>query len=265
MTDWYRHVYLSPHYDDAALSCGGLIHQQAQAGELVLVLTLCAAPPDPDDPLSPYAAAMHRAWGAAGNVVAARQAEDQAAMQILGADYLRLNFTDCIYRGQPHTGEWYYTSDEDIFGKVHPAEIGLATSMANAVVEMAPAGDSTTLYAPLGVGHHVDHQLAHAAAWQLRGRGYRVLFYQDYPYADPAFANRYPHTLEVTLAKRQAVNLQPRLYPLAEADLAAKIAAIRCYGSQLPILFNSHTNVEGYIRNYARHVGKGQPAARLWQ
>ena len=79
MTDFYQHVYLSPHYDDAALSCGGSIHQQVQAGELVLVITICAAPPETNEPFSPYAQAMHRVWGDPLDVVATRQAEDQAA------------------------------------------------------------------------------------------------------------------------------------------------------------------------------------------
>ena len=58
----YRHVYLAPHYDDAALSCGGMIHHQAQAGQPVLVVTVCAAPPDSTERLSPLAEIQHRQW-----------------------------------------------------------------------------------------------------------------------------------------------------------------------------------------------------------
>ena len=36
----YTRVYLSPHLDDAALSCGGTI-----APDRALVITLCTAPP----------------------------------------------------------------------------------------------------------------------------------------------------------------------------------------------------------------------------
>src|SRR5690348_1863487 len=35
-----RRVYLSPHLDDAVLSCGGTIAAQAAAGEEIVVLTL---------------------------------------------------------------------------------------------------------------------------------------------------------------------------------------------------------------------------------
>lgn len=38
-------VVLSPHYDDAALSCGGEIARRSAEGERVVVVTICAAPP----------------------------------------------------------------------------------------------------------------------------------------------------------------------------------------------------------------------------
>ena len=52
------HVYLSPHLDDAVLSCGGMIHRQAQAGERVVVVTVCAGDPPPG-PLSDFARSLH--------------------------------------------------------------------------------------------------------------------------------------------------------------------------------------------------------------
>ena len=89
-------------------------------------------------------------------------------MEILGADYLRLRFTDCIYRGQPRAQEWYYTSDDDLFGQLHPTDRPLIPEIVEAVLEFVPGDHETTVYAPLTVGHHVDHQLTHAAARQLR-------------------------------------------------------------------------------------------------
>ncbi len=264
MTSWYRHVYLSPHYDDAALSCGGLIHQQTQAGQLALVVTVCAAPPDSNAPLSPFAEEHHQVWGSPRDVAAFRQGEDQTAMEILGADYLRLHFTDAIYRGRPQAGEWYYTGREDLFGQIHPAEIPLIADITAAIIETVPHQPDTILYAPLTVGHHVDHQLVHAAARRLRQQGYQVVFYEDYPYADPTFSDRYPHTLEATLATPQADALRPQLRTLSEENLAAKIESIGAYSSQLPMLFGSETEMPPYVRNYARYVGDGQPAERIW-
>ena len=49
------HLYLSPHFDDAALSCGGQIATWTAAGQSVLVVTITGG--DPLDALSADAAA----------------------------------------------------------------------------------------------------------------------------------------------------------------------------------------------------------------
>ena len=239
MSDTFQHVYLAPHYDDAALSCGGLIHQQSQAGQLALVVTVFAAPPNSNELLSPFAQLQHRQWGSPNDVIVTRQQEDQTALQILGADYLRLKFTDCIYRGEPRRAEWYYLSEADLFGELHPADQPLIADIVAAILELVPAGEETRLYAPLALGHHVDHQLVNAAAWQLRGYGYGLALYEDYPYADPQDAAKYTHTEPLTSVAHQPASLQPQLCLLAEADLSAKIDSIAAYGSQVPVLFGS--------------------------
>jgi hypothetical protein len=151
-----------------------------------------------------------------------------------------------------------------LFGRVHPEEVPLAGEIVDAVLELAPAHAGLTLYAPLGVGHHVDHQLTRAAAQQLQRLGYRLAYYEDYPYADPFYAGRYTHSLADTLAAQQAVNLTPRLIPLTEADFAAKIDSVRAYGSQLQILFDTETHMAERLRAFAGHTGNGQPAERVW-
>lgn len=264
MTGFYQHIYLAPHYDDAALSCGGMIHQQNQAGQLVLVITIFAAPPESNEPLSPFAERQHQQWGNPQDAISVRQAEDQAAMQILGADYLRLKFTDCIYRGKPRSGEWYYLSDADLFGQVHPAERPLIPQIAEAILELVLAGDDTTVFAPLAVGHHVDHQLVNAAAWQLQQQGYQLAFYEDYPYVDPHYAAKYSHTEPTTLVAQQPATLEPQSRPIAEENLSAKIDSIRAYSSQIPVLFGDNEQMAARVRDFVLHVGHGQPAERIW-
>ncbi len=45
LPDGYRHIVLSPHLDDAALSCGGFIARMTAAGERVLVVNVCSGIP----------------------------------------------------------------------------------------------------------------------------------------------------------------------------------------------------------------------------
>lgn len=267
MTHSYTRIYLAPHYDDASLSCGGAIHRLTQMGQAALVVTVCAAPPPADEPLSPFAEQLHRAWGSPADVIATRQAEDRASLEILGADYLRLNFNDCIYRGHPEQGQWFYNDDAGLFGPIHLDDLPLIPKIVEALQELLPIEPDTAIYAPLGVGHHVDHQLVHTAAWQLHRQGWRVAFYEDYPYADPASryaAAGWGHTLENTLAALATTPLQPRLDFFAEENLQAKIKSVRAYASQMPTLFEREADLEQQLRAYARHIGAGQLAERVW-
>lgn len=264
----YQHIYLSPHYDDAALSCGGAIQQQVQASQSVLVITLCAAAPPTDQPLSPFAQRLHQAWGDFAEMVATRRAEDEAAMSILGVEARRLNFTDCIYRGQPAQGEWYYHEVEDLFGPIHPLDLKLSTEMAKSITDVVAFDQETIIYAPLTVGNHVDHQLTHATAWQLCEQGWSVVFYEDYPYVAPDYpftrSENHSYTLEATLAAKVQWRWQPHLRFLSEADLAGKIDSIRAYRSQLEILFGGEAKMESLVRAYTLLVGEGYLAERVW-
>ena len=250
----YAHVYLSPHLDDAVLSCGGLIHQQAKVGQRPLVITLFAGRPPADRELSPLAQLLHARWGGPDDMIAVRWAEDQAALTALKADYLRLDYPDCIYRGQESGGEWYYPSIEAIFGEVHPADERLPTELAAVLTDFIPRGEDTTLYAPLTVGNHVDHQLTFAAAYALKEQGWHVQFYEDYPYVETEGA------LSAALAHRGADRWQARVIPLTEEDLAAKIRAIACYRSQLDALFGGRERMSARVKEYTARVG----GERLW-
>jgi LmbE family N-acetylglucosaminyl deacetylase len=217
--------------------------------------------------LSSYAKAMHRRWGNPADAIATRRAEDQKSMEILGASFRLLNYNDCIYRGASARGGWYYNSDADIFGQIHPTDSALITDIADSIFEVISDDPGVTIYAPLTVGHHVDHQLTQAAARQLQRQGYAVAFYEDYPYADPnypPFGSDNPHGLQATLAAQQLDGLLPQIRRLSEADLKAKIESIRAYTSQLPILFDSDKTMIAQVRNYVLHVGKGKPAERIW-
>jgi LmbE family N-acetylglucosaminyl deacetylase len=165
MLSYYNTLYLSPHLDDATLSCGGQIHQQTAAGRPVLIVTITAGDP-PAVPPSEFAQLLHDRWQLAGEVVAGRRAEDAAACRRLGADYLHWDISDCIYRVDPATGAALYPSVEAIFGPVHPAEAPLVAVLARRMATLPPCG---RVIAPLAIGCHVDHQLVRAAAEQWQG------------------------------------------------------------------------------------------------
>ncbi|UCG23914.1 MAG: PIG-L family deacetylase, partial [Chloroflexota bacterium] len=86
MKPYYNLIYLSPHLDDAVLSCAGQIYQAVEAGRSVLIVTVMAGDASTAE-LSPFAQSLHERWEVASDAVAVRREEDKAASELLGVDY----------------------------------------------------------------------------------------------------------------------------------------------------------------------------------
>lgn len=245
----YDAIYLSPHLDDVALSCGGQIFLQTQRGQRVLVVTIAAGEPQTNI-RSTFAEFLHHNWGfSASEAVAMRRAEDDAACAHLGAEAMHWHLPDAIYRLHPQSDAPLYTSDEDIFGPVHCSEDGLVDDIARFLTSLPAA---TRVVAPLAIGNHVDHQLVHAAAarvWQTD-----LLYYEDYPYVQR-------HPQELARRTQPASAWRSYLIPLTHAALSARLAATRAYTSQLSSLFNDDADLEASIRAQVAQTG----GERLWQ
>jgi LmbE family N-acetylglucosaminyl deacetylase len=228
-----RHVYLSPHMDDAVLSCGASIHRQVAAGEPVLVLTFFAGEAGADRPLAPFALVQHGYWGNPPRPMALRRAEDTAALTLLGAEARHLDYLDAVYRVDSH-GQWLYTDLNSLLGDVHPEDPLLAEGggrLADRLLKLVPIDAQTMLYAPLGVGRHVDHQLVHTTACAFLDKGFAVAFYEDYPYAER------PGAVEAALIAAGAEHWPAEARPVDPTDLAAKVSALAYYRTQMSALF----------------------------
>jgi LmbE family N-acetylglucosaminyl deacetylase len=257
-----RHLFLSPHYDDIPLSAGATVRLLADHGLAPKTLIVFGSEPDRARPLSAFADAMHEQWGlTADEVIASRQAEEAAAAAELGAQTRVLPFRDAIYRGDA------YLSDEDLFGSPATEEAALPNAIAAALdLEDSPEA-ATRIYAPLGVGKHVDHQIVHLTGQELAGRGWEVWFYEDIPYALK------PMALDARLAEIGGANrLEPVARIPAESTWDRKIDAILRYLSQLETVFRQYVGV-GTTREeinealsaYAARAGDGAMAERFWR
>ena len=239
-------IYLSPHFDDVALSCGGLVWHQMQAGDVVEIWTVCAAAPDPSQPFSPFAQSLHARWGTGPASVAARRAEDIASCQVLGAAYRHLAVADCIYRGDG-LGQYYYASEDALNGPLHPDEAARAVQITQLNLEALPP--DLNLVCPLSLGNHVDHQLTRLAAEQS---GRRLYYYADFPYV-----LRQPDHLQ---ALAQA-GWQPACSPLSTLALTVWQDCVAAHASQISTFWVDEAAMRTAIAEYAAQAW----AVCLWQ
>ncbi len=238
-------IYLSPHLDDGVLSCGGRIARQVRAGEHVQVVTVFAG--DPAGDLSAFAQSLHQRWGLEKAAVAARREEDRAALALLGAEAVHWNLPECVYR-HARDGSPLYPSELSLWGPLHPADEILEEEVTSRIARLP--GDAH-LYVALGAGDHVDHRLVRRAA-EATGRA--LVYYEEYPYAAKPEA----------VAALAGSEWERQLFFLDDASLAARVAAVACYCSQLGTFWADESEMGRRIRAYALNVGEGRPAERYW-
>jgi len=195
---------LSPHLDDAVLSCW---HVLAGPDRVVVVNVFAGIPP---------AGAPGGWWDRLSgdvdgpSVMEARRAEDRAALGLAGREPVNLDFLDRQYR----------PDDEP------------PPALADALRERLPAG--VVVLAPGAViptpdrrvkepaEPHPDHLAVREAALALRADAFEVELYADLPHASAGGRLVVPDGAEV--------------HDLVDGALAAKLRAVHRYASQLDAL-----------------------------
>ena len=244
-------IYLSPHLDDAVLSCGGRIWQQAAAGAPVRVLTVFAGVPRPDQAQSAFAKELHQRWSAPWDAVATRLREDHEALMLLGSESIRWDYKDCIYR-QELDGSYAYPDEDALWGPMAPSDAAMVRELRDRMAGL-PASWGKVLCVPLGAGRHIDHRIVRGAA---EGSGQHLLYYEDFPYARDAAT-----VIQATTAGMW----KSEIVPLTEQALEMKVAAIASYRSQISSFWDGLEDLSNSVRSYAERLGGGRPAERYWR
>ena len=241
-------IFLSPHLDDAAYSCGGLIWELTNSGQQVEIWTLFAGDPDPDS-LSNLAKALHASWGLDENAYQVRREEDLAACRILGAQPRHFDYLDCIYR-QDQSGNHLYPSPEAIFAGLDASEENLIDRIGAEIEADLPAG--AQIVAPLGIGNHVDHEIVRKAASRLQAA---PIYYQDFPYVSD------DECQEILAFLDSSDEWLAEVHPLTGPGLEKWYDSSQSYASQLSVFWADERALKAEILDYSAKTG----GLQLWK
>jgi LmbE family N-acetylglucosaminyl deacetylase len=351
------HVFVAPHPDDVALSCGGLIASLRELGQNVTILTLfsgtggaerltpyqrealgfgnktvwpvsetfnrahLAADFPEDASAAPWEAtaagleatqgdadaAAKRFWqrsswyrranihnqpmagqplvddqstqgavltqerveaAAAGETMAERRLEDERYAAFAEVAVVFLDLPDAVFRG--------YEGDEQLLGAPRADDPAPTDLLRREIARLEPS----RVYFPMGIGGHVDHQLARNAglalladqpSWIMPFPSYvgNVVFYEDFPYAFwEDFGRLEDMPADAFAALPEGVSLVAEFSDVSDM-LERKIRAIALYESQLDRLFGGVDPMADAVRAYAARVADigGVPnkaAERYW-
>ncbi|MFC0134114.1 PIG-L family deacetylase [Massilia eurypsychrophila] len=252
-----RVVILSPHLDDAALSCGGLLH--ALQGVSTLVVTLCSGNPPPVSSTDGRAKLPARRGHVSPRI---RRAEDIAAMRAINAEFVHLSFPDSIYRRSPDSGKLIYRSARERWAAPHAGDAAHIEELFQLLRRICLDLGPVLLVSPMGIGDHVDHQITARVAMRLAAAaaGASLLFYEDFPYVAQAHSGR--GDADGPLAALARLHLAPAKRLVVPVDVDGKMRVLRHYVSQVPVLFGSDENMRAAIEGNAH---EGQACERYWR
>ena len=249
-------LVLSPHLDDAVLSCLGHIQRLRQEGWKVVIATVFTESDASES-------ALYRV----------RRSEDRRAARLLGATTVHLGFLDAPFRSSR-----YGNFCGIVFGRAREYPQTLA-HVAEKIGQLTRRLRPEQILAPLAVGNHVDHRLVRDAALLALDRS-QLLFYEDRPYAfvrgqvshviaTPAsplhaeyFAATYVRrhlgrTRQASVAAKWA-RVQPfpcnvrqaRFVRMDSAELQIGLDAIHAYRTQIDDLFSSDEELVSQYRSH---------------
>lgn len=227
-------LFLSPHLDDAVFSCGGLVARLAKAGWRVEIVTAFTA-----SRLHPtgFALECQTEKGLAPDIdyMALRRAEDARACETLEATARWLDLPEAPHRGYASAGALFagVRADDSAGAALDPILADLATMAPDLVLTAE------------GIGGHADHMVLRQAVEAEPGLATRLAYWRDEPYASQRDAPRAERAAAVDIS----------------STLARKIAAARCYTTQLSFQFGGAEAVAPALSDAAGGPG---PDAAEW-
>lgn len=240
-----RHIFISPHLDDAVLSAGDLIIALKERKKKVLVITVFTK--FGKGPLSwDSRKYLKKSFGISDlkSFAQQRRDEDKLAMKKLGVDYLHLGFIDGGFRVKQNTSllinllskvgigpKFIYPFHRkcSLFsGKVKQADTSLFKQIYKKLRELIK--DDDILYCPLAIGNHVDHLIIKKIISQFPNRKY---YWVDQPY------------VVSRAGLRQLEGFQNKFKKAFTVEKSTKKQDIlRCYSSQIKCLFPNGINLK---------------------
>jgi LmbE family N-acetylglucosaminyl deacetylase len=144
---------VSPHLDDAILSCGILMQQRRALGDEILSLNIFTA----------------------GTNAATRQKEDRLAAEKIGAQTFFLDELDA-----PDRNPLYKSDIKLFFGALEDVPEKYIAKIENIISSFLGTHKIDIVYFPLAAGTHIDHRIAHDIGRRIKNTP--VKFYEDRPY-----------------------------------------------------------------------------------
>ncbi len=186
-------IFVSPHLDDAILSCGNAIISLKDHVH-VSVVTIFTESGECPESLSAKEFLKQCGISDSKKLFLERRREDEKVFRKLNVSWKHLGFSDALWRKRSTNGklrsylgsflpELLHTYPTYRFhvssGQISKQDLSLMCLAENAIELFVQGHNNAILFFPLGIGSHVDHVIAREIGARFSGD---IVFYEDFPY-----------------------------------------------------------------------------------
>jgi LmbE family N-acetylglucosaminyl deacetylase len=234
----FNTVMLSPHSDDIALSLGAFLLGMPSALHINIITAFSISECTADDSIKDSAV-----------VSSIRKAEDVDFANSLGRHIevrwldrqdapLRLHIPDeAVFSSKPSYMSWN--------------EVQYLTDKMK-----EEYNNFDLLFAPMGLGKHIDHIVVRNAALELLKDGFPLVFYEDIPYAaDLSLTDIDEYAKQLEDISGQNLEL---FHIKTGVTIEKKLALLSCYRSQMD------SRTESRVRSHANRNAGNSIVERVW-
>lgn len=241
-------LFVSPHLDDAAFSCGGTLALLAREGwKTILATVFTRSVPNPAG--FALACQLDKGFSSEVDYMTLRREEDLAAAKHLGAG-------ETVWLDSPEAPHRGYGSAPELFAGVLQGDEAWR-NVAGLLEDLLRAHDPDILLAPQAIGNHADHLQVVRAVRELNAPPeLEVAWYRDAPYATRNPGSRPSSLLPASLSEK-AVDIA--------GTLDDKLAACAAYTTQIGFQFGGEEKMRealvAFAAAEARRLGSLTTAA----
>lgn len=248
---------MSPHLDDAILSCGTYIYKSIKNKTKVLIATVFSGLLDAQY-LSPLAKWFHGLCDLDDFAMKTRCIEDINACSFLKANNIHFDLHECLYRLKVD-GSPKYIHEQDIYSADITLEMDTVNEVISTFLKSINLNDYDEIYIPLGIGRHIDHLILRVAVETIVNEYYQstiVKYYEDIPYV----CSNKDVNWEMELTK----SLRPYYYIINKEEFEIYIKTISMYKSQTCMIWKDNREMVQQLKRYFYNYKIGKLAGKIW-
>lgn len=255
-----KHILLiSPHLDDAILSCGAYIIKNIKERNSITTVTVFSGSIEAHK-LSSLAKWFHGICRLGNNAMEVRCIEDKKACRFLRTKCIHLNLHECLYRLNSY-GEPRYSEEKSIYKADINNEQNTIDNVYVELLDKLQLNVFDEILVPLGIGRHIDHLIVRKAAEALEAKNHfnkgKIHYYEDTPYVCTDRDKDWKDDL--------AFNLNAKSYKISSMEFSTYTKALYFYKSQIDMLWENKTEMIKQLKKYYLKNDNNILSATLWK